>query len=176
MVIGKSTGGSVTPDPDPTPGPTPDLQDAVVLKAADAANFDGEHHAEEPKEGSSNGQAERWQPLRGFTIGDYAFTFTSGTGTATAWYNIMSTATSGTPTVRFYNGSGMTIKVPSGKVAKIVMKGSNANSALAPTADAGTVTRDGNTVTWTSTAGVSSVTFAFNATYRVNTFEVYLVK
>ncbi len=176
VVIGKSTGGSVTPDPDPTPGPTPDLQDAVVLKAADAANFDGEHHAEEPKEGSSNGQAERWQPLRGFTIGDYAFTFTSGTGTATAWYNIMSTATSGTPTVRFYNGSGMTIKVPSGKVAKIVMKGSNANSALAPTADAGTVARDGNTVTWTSTTGVSSVTFAFNATYRVNTFEVYLVK
>lgn len=176
VVIGKTAGGSDTPDTPDTPGETPDLQAPVALAAADCANFKGEHHPEEPKTDSSNGQAERWQPLEACTIGDYSFTFTSGSGTQTAWYNIMSTATKGNPTLRFYSGSGMTITVPAGKVAKIVMKGSNANASLAPTANTGAIVRDGNNITWTSSTGVTSVTFTFNGTYRVNSFEVYLVK
>lgn len=168
-------GGGTTPDPDP--GTTPDLKDAVNLAASAATDFKGTHEPEEPKSDSSNGHAERWQPLTGLSIGGYNFTFTSGSGTATAWYGVMSTAASGTPTLRFYTGSTMTIMAPAGTtIAKIVMNGSNANNSLSVTSSAGACTRDGNNVTWTSSKGVSSVTFTFSATYRVNSFDVFAVK
>lgn len=166
------------PNPDPNPGDTPDLQAPVTLSAADATDFKGTHFEEEPKSDTSNGQAERWQPLEGLTIGNYTFTFGPGTGTnKTAWYNVMSTAASGTPTLRFYTGSTMTINAPAGsKIAKVVMTGSNANSALTVTSDNGTCVREGNNVTWTSSTGTSAVTWTFSATYRVSSMEVYLVK
>lgn len=175
FTLNGSGGGGTTPDPNP--GTTPDLKDAVNLAASAATNFQGTHEAEEPKTDTSNGHAERWQPLTGLSIGSYNFTFTSGTGTATAWYGVMSTATSGTPTLRFYTGSTMTVMAPAGTtIAKIVMNGSNANNSLSVTSSAGTCVRDGNNVTWTSSTGVTSVTFTFSATYRVNSFDVYAVK
>lgn len=179
VVIGKAAGSSDPgEDPGENPGdnPNPDLQNAVTLSAADATNIVGEHYDEVPKSDTSNGQAERYQPLEALTIGNYNFTFTSSGKTATAWYSIMSTATSGTPTIRFYEGSTMTITAPAGsKIGKIVMNGSNGNSALTPTCNTGRLIYGSNTLTWTS-GGVQSVTFSFNATYRVNTFEVSLVK
>lgn len=161
-------------------GEVPDLLPAVNLAAADATDFVGTHNPEEPASGSSNGRAECWQPLNSLKIGDYAFSFTwlSTAKTLPAWYNIMSTATSGNPTIRLYVGNSMTITAPAGKLlGKVVMNGSNANASLAPTCNAGNVVRDSNTVTWTAAGtGVQSVTIDFNATYRINTFDISLAK
>lgn len=175
-----SLSGSHDPGEDPGDDPEPidpsqTLGDPVMLYAADAAGFDGTYEAEEPKSDTTNGHAERWQPLRGCSIGDYDFTFTSGTGTATAWYGVMSTSTSGSPTLRFYSGSSMTITAPGEvKMGKIVLHGSNANASLEPTVTPGFVERDGNEVTWTGN-GTKTVTFNFNATYRVSAIEVFPV-
>lgn len=181
FVIGK-TAGSSDPNPPtpPTPGDVPDLQAPVALSAADATDFDGTHNPEEPKTETSNGRAENWQPIKSLKLGDFSFSFAWGASAKTlpAWYNIMSTATSGSPTLRFYADNSMTITAPAGQLlGKVYMKGSNANAALAPTASAGNVVRDGNNVTWTAAGtGVQSLTINFNATYRISTFEISLVK
>ena len=167
-------GGIVTPPVNPNP----DLGDPIMLNVADATNFRGTHNPEEPKTETSNGRAENWQPLEGLTIGDFTFSFTYGASAKTlpAWYNVMSTATGGTPTLRFYADNQMTIIAPSGsQLGEIVMNGSNANNSLQPTANTGTCTRDGNTVTWKG-AGAQSVTISFNATYRVSSFTIRPVK
>lgn len=175
-----SLSGSHDPGTDPGEDPEPidpnqTLGDPVMLSAADAFDFAGTHSDEKPKTDSSNGEAEKYQPLEGCSIGDYSFSFTSGSGTATAWYNVMSTATSGAPTLRFYDGSTMTVTAPGDvQMGKIVLHGSSANASLDPKVTPGFVERDGNDVIWTGN-GTQSVKFSFNATYRVKAIEVFPV-
>lgn len=169
------SGSTTDPEPDPDPIPDQTLAAPVTLPAAEAYAFVGTHYDEVPKSEESVGQAERWQPLEECMIDDYTFSFTSGTGTQTAWYDVLSTATTGEPTLRFYNGSTMTVTAPEGKeLGKIVLHGSNANASLKVTSDRGVVTRDENDVTWIGLA-TGEVTFSFNATYRVADMEVYTI-
>lgn len=145
--------------------------DYVTLSAADAYDFQGTFVPETPKSDSSNGQAAHWQPLESLKIGDYKFTFSTTGTTQPAWYDIMSTATSGDKSIRVYNGSSMTIAAPAGStLTEIIITGSNGAASLKPTANTGTVSYSNNNLTWKGSG--SSVKFTFNGTYRVISLKV----
>lgn len=171
-VLYEMEGNAVQPNGGGTGGGTGGQEgEYVVLSAADAYDFVGTYVAETPKSDSSNGQAAHWQPLESLKIGNYTFSFSTSGSTQPAWYDIMSTATSGDKTIRVYSGSTMTITAPAGStLTDMVISGSNGASSLAPTASVGTMSYSNNTITWKGSA--SSVKFSFNGTYRVISVKV----
>ncbi len=147
--------------------------ETIELNVADATDFQGTEVPERPagtNGDKDNGEAHKWQPLQSCKIGDYAFAFSTTSETANqqpAYYSIMSTATSGTPNLRLYNGTTMTITAPEGvNITNVEFTGSNAGKNLAVTATTGKFTLNGNNGTWTGSANSFSLTVS--ATWRVS--------
>ena len=150
-------------------------QAEVTLKVIDATDIKGTEIAEKPGEGSSNGEARHVQPLESLKLGDYSFSFTSGTNktNAPAYYWSM-TDKEDIRTIRLYGGNTMTISAPAGTTMKqIEFKGSNGNASANPTATNGTLVVSGKTaMTWTGEA--SEFTITYDKTFRITEMTVYV--
>ena len=150
-------------------------QAEVTLKVIDATDIKGTEIAEKPGEGSSNGEARHVQPLESLKLGDYSFSFTSGTNktNAPAYYWSM-TGKEDIRTIRLYGGNTMTISAPAGTTMKqIEFKGSNGNASANPTATNGTLVVSGKTaMTWTGEA--SEFTITYDKTFRITEMTVYV--
>ncbi|MBJ2188573.1 MAG: hypothetical protein JFR41_08120 [Muribaculaceae bacterium] len=150
-------------------------QAEVTLKVIDATDIKGTEIAEKPGEGSSNGEARHVQPLESLKLGDYSFSFTSGTNktNAPAYYWSM-TGKEDIRTIRLYTGNTMTISAPAGTTMKqIEFKGSNGNASANPTATNGTLVVSGKTaMTWTGEA--SEFTITYDKTFRITEMTVYV--
>ncbi len=141
--------------------------ETITVNVNDATDITGEHFAEKPKEGTSNGEAEKWQPLESLKLGDFLFEFSTTGKTAPAYYKTMSTTTGGQYTIRVYAGSKVKVTAPAGfTMTNVSFKGSNAASGLTLTATPGTMTLSGNNAAWTGSA--SSFSFDVSATWRIS--------
>lgn len=145
---------------------------AAPLNVDNATNLKGTDVPEEKKEDGSVAAARHIQPLESFDLGDYTFTFTSGEGTAAAYYWATSTNANQQKTVRIYTGNTMTV-APSdgGKIGTISFKYTNGKNP-GFTVDAGTVTNANNTITWTVAEPVTSVTFTATGNLRFSEIEI----
>lgn len=141
--------------------------ETITVNVNDATDITGEHFPEKPKEGTSNGEAEKWQPLESLKLGNFLFEFSTTGKTAPAYYKTMSTTTGGQYTIRVYAGSTVKVTAPAGfTMANVSFKGSNAASGLTLTATPGSMTLNGNNATWTGSA--NSFSFEVSATWRIN--------
>lgn len=140
--------------------------ETITVNVNDATDITGEHFDEKPKEGTSNGEAEKWQPLESLKLGNFLFEFSTTGKTAPAYYKTMSTTTGGQYTIRVYAGSTVKVTAPAGfTMANVSFKGSNAASGLTLTATPGSMTLSGNNATWTGSA--NSFSFEVSATWRI---------
>ncbi|MDE6279424.1 MAG: hypothetical protein K2M05_05565, partial [Paramuribaculum sp.] len=88
--------------------------ETITVNVNDATEITGEHFPEKPKEGTSNGEAEKWQPLESLKLGNFLFEFSTTGKTAPAYYKTMSTATGGQYTIRVYAGTKVKVTAPAG--------------------------------------------------------------
>lgn len=187
VVITTGEGGGETPvDPTPGPGEDPDPVDptpgdatVVSFNVNDATDIVGTYTPEVPAEGTSYGSAAKYQPLESLKLGDYVFTFTDGgNNNAPAYYDVMSTSTSTQKTIRVYGSATtpntMTITAPEGKsFSAIKFAGSNGKANGTVTASVGTaVMPSASELTWGADEAVTTVTFTFGQTFRINSLEI----
>lgn len=143
----------------------------VTLKVNDATDIKGTLVAEKPAEGTSNGEAEKYQPLESAKIGDYTFTFVQGEAkNAPALYKVMS-GKEGAWTFRFYNGSSMTITAPEGtKMSQIDFDGQF--KSFKATVSTGEVASTSNSAAvWKGSA--EAITISASSSIRVSALTIY---